>query len=294
MRPVLRRHRLGPLVVVGAASAGAPLVGCVGDEPTVASIDASRDDAKTSDGGDAPTTDAAQGDTGAQPDAARTFCENTVPGPGVTDYFCADFDGVDFGSWSKVVKDDGGVLEKTTDVATSLPYALVAASASSTPGGGSLVWSSIGARNFKFATAEVQVNPEHLGGAVSPTTGSVELIEIRTPTTFVSLNASRDGSDGGTNGVRYFVIEETTGGAAVAYRKPVATALSAGVWTKVGLAYGNDGSVELYYNDISVFSDDAFAVASPSVKFTVGATGSIENAVLERFRFDNAQLSVTR
>ncbi|HSO38979.1 MAG TPA: hypothetical protein VLT33_40900, partial [Labilithrix sp.] len=91
------RPRLVLALSLLAASTAASLAACVGDEPATIAA-APGDDAATtptpgqdaSPGADTGTADAADAGQDAAP---KRFCQTQAPLTGVTDFFCADFDG---------------------------------------------------------------------------------------------------------------------------------------------------------------------------------------------------------
>lgn len=309
----MSKHRLF-VGMSAAAVALAAVAACVGDEPAVTGADNDAgpgDTPPAGDGGPGNTggpADAGPGDTGApaDADAGSRYCDTRVAAPGVTDFFCADFDEADpFAGWTGVEHDDGGTLETTTVVLTSPPSSLVANSLSSpnnsTPifGGGALTWSKAGAKTVAQIALQAKMNPTVPGGVVAPTTGSTTLLKVATSDFFASLNWTRGGFVGGTSGyIGYFLEVETSGGAAALVQYALTDTgqqLQPGVWTNVQLVYITSGTLKLIYDGITVFSKTGtFTTTQTSASGTVGQVGSGVVSFPTPMRYDDVEVSITR
>ena len=291
-----------------AFATAATFVACVGDVPSTspkedaaapapeAAAPIAKDSGTGTDPDAQPPPDTGPVDAGTDTGipAKATHCQGTVAPPGATDFLCADFDTAGFGAWTQIRQDDGGALEKITAVAVSPPNSLGARARNATAGGAALVWGPTGAMNFVEATAHVMINPTSLGGVVAPTSGSVDLLDIRTQTTSVTFSATRGGSGETANYSGYFLKLAAFGGAAVLTMKNVGTPLTPSTWTDVKLVYRADGSVKLLFNNLTIVSVMGYSANDPSVTFQVGAEGTFTNSVPEEFRYDDVELSVRR
>src|ERR1700709_2276802 len=135
----------------GVSAAALSLVACVGDDPATGGATTPYSDASrmTPPGVDASTSDTRSPDS---PDAAdaggdaapKRYCQTQAPLTGVTDFFCADFDGTkgEEGFTSASIPDGGGALMLVTDQFVSAPNALV------TKGEATVTYTKTGATPF--------------------------------------------------------------------------------------------------------------------------------------------------
>jgi hypothetical protein len=289
------------LVAAAATASSAALFACLDgyrvaqDEADAASgVDASpagpgEGGGPTDSGADsAPARDAEAGPPG-------TFCDGVVAPPGVTDFFCADFDAPLLAKgWDDKTTTNGGTLDKTTAVAVSQPSALVA-TAFGTGSEGTLTWKKAGAKKFLEATAVLQINPSVLGGVAPPSQGTLELVHITTTNASVTFGVSRGSTSiDGNPYVGFYITTAAFGGAAALKNAVVSTALAANTWTDVKLVWASTGKVDLFYNGISVFSDSGFGSQDTSVSFRVGARARGDLGAMPAHRFDDVQLGVRR
>lgn len=229
-----------------------------------------------------------------------THCDGVAAPVGVNpgDFLCADFDSpMLMKGWDNITRTDGGVIEKTMDVAVSPPNAL-STTASGSFGQGTLTWKKNGAQKFTGATAVFHINPSVLGGVVPAAQGTLELVHITTSNASVTFGYSRGSNDfGGPPGyIGYFVNVAAFGGAAAIQRfKITAVQLDPNVWTEVRLTWeAASGIVAVAYNNNKIFSQTGFSSLDTSVSFRLGAYGSGDVGIMPLHRFDDVELSIRR
>ena len=198
--------------------------------------------------------------------------------------------------WDSITRTDGGVIEKTSDVAVSQPNAM-STTASGSFGQGTLFWRKGAAQRFTEATAVFQINPTVLGGVVPAATGTLELMHITTSNASVTFGYSRGSNDfGGPPGYYgYFVNVAAFGGAAAIQRFKITGApLEPNVWTEVKVSWEATGSVIVLYNKTKIFSETGFSSLDTSVSFRLGAYAAGNVGVMPFHRFDDVALSIRR
>lgn len=235
------------------------------------------------------------GDAGPRP----TRCDGVATPVGVNpgDFLCADFDSpVLSKAWDSVIRTDGGVIEKTSDVAVSQPSAM--STTASGFGQATLLWRKGGAQRFTEATAVFQINPSVLAGVAPPATGTLELMHITTSNASVTFGYSRGSNDfGGPPGYYgYYVNVAAFGGAAAIQRFKITGApLDPNVWTEVTVTWeAAGGSVIVLYNKTKIFSETGFSSLDTSVSFRLGAYAAGNVGVMPLHRFDDVALSIRR
>jgi hypothetical protein len=174
--------------------------------------------------------------------------------------------------WDDVMRKNGGTADKTTDVAVSMPNAMVA-NALGTGSEGAFYWKRSGANPFIEASAVFHINPTTLAGVLAPSSGVLQL---------------------GAQYIGYFMENTTFGGAAAITRHKIATPLAPNVWTEVKLVWEAAGKFNLFYNDINVLGISGFSTADTMVGFRLGAFASGNMGPMPVHRFDDVRLSIRR
>ena len=245
-----------------------------------------------------PKADAgADADAGSETGPPQTYCDSVAPPVGSVHFLCADFDSPLIGKgWDDVTRKVGGMVDKTTDVAVSMPNALLA-TAKGVGSEGTLTWKRIGANRFTEATAIFSINPTILAGVALPSAGVLELLHITTTNGSITFGYSRGSTDFDVTGARYtgyYVSNAAFGGAAAIMRYKVPTALDPQVWTEVKLAWEASGKFNLSYNGINVLGIAGFSTMDTSVSFRLGAYADGDLGIMPQHRFDNVGFSIRR
>jgi hypothetical protein len=250
-----------------------------GAAATEASFDAPEpaDDAGT----DAVTADADAG--------AKRFCATQAPLTGVTDFFCADFDGTQLaeGFTSSYVP-DGGALVRTTDLTFSPP-----ASFTSTQGS-RLTWEKSGPAAITEIEVTFQLSLGSLGGSVPAATGSVKLLEVVTGDSAIGLFYTRGGSIEGVPYEGYYLQSRFCPSACAMSIAKIPQAIPVNVWTKIAIVWAKGGLVKISYNALPVLETSGFALGAAWQRTSIGLVGEGDAPIIGRHVFDNFTVSARR
>jgi hypothetical protein len=240
----------------------------------------------------------------AQNPGPKRFCQTQSPLNGVTDFFCADFDGkkLDEG-FTKVLLEDGGaagdtaVLARRTDVFSSPPASL------STMKGGALYWEKLGGMPFIETVVDVRIHAGALAGPVGPSSGFITLLKVST----IGLSATTAGSyielryqngpqvdGGGAEYTGYSIWVSSCEDNCSLLRTPLPNQLPVNVWTDVRLVWQNSGAVKVTFNGLSVFESSSVPTNSAKISATLGVVESGPVLVVGTYAFDNFIVSVKR
>jgi hypothetical protein len=273
-------------------------IACIGDDPVTPPA-AESDGSASAEGSTPPSTEdaGATADSGAENsgDSGKgppRFCETKSPVTGVADYLCADFDGNDVaeGFTSSYVP-DGGVLRQATDLHFSAPASFESVK------GALLLWQKAGPTQFQEIDLQFRIFIETLGGAVPPSTGHTEIIEIG------GANAARAGIryarnrsiEGSPNYTGYYMEVAYCPSACALWEKALPTAPPQGAWVNVRIVWTKAGLLEVSYNDIKVMTESTgIPVASTSVRLKLGLVPVGDAPLLGRHLFDNVIVSAKR
>lgn len=277
----------------------AGLFACVGEAPVLVAPTPSPE------GDAAPAGDAAQAtdptfavdaaplaDAGLDargPDASNRFCDTQEPAVGVSDFFCADFDGADVAEgFTKANVPDGGSLLHVTDVAFSPPASFA------TKGEAALVWEKIGAATINEVDVTFRVNVSDLGGQPPPASGFMSIIDIGLNKMNVRLAFVRGAAIDGATHTGYIVQSLTCPSACTSNAKRITTTLTANVWTPVRIVWTRAGQVDIWFDGTKVFGQQLFGSTSTRVTVTTGLRGFDNAPVTARHAIDDLILSVKR
>lgn len=290
-------------VFVVVSIAGGLGAACVGSDagPQVAQQPSGTDGGTTNpDGGRVDVPDGGNaGDADAGP---KGFCASKAAPVGAADFFCADFDGpkLDDG-WTSVFNaaPDAGpfALTPVTNVFLSPPKAL---SGAATPGsgfgarGGYFEWKKAGATAVKGIEVSFGINPTPLGGLVGSSTGSVTFAEMGVPTANAAFMYTNGGNVAGGTYTGYYLQFIVSNGAAALTTVRVPTSPKPDEWTVVRMRYGQTGSFELLYNDVSILTPTAYPMTGTEAYVQLGSTTSGTTTSVQGHRFDNFTVAVTR
>jgi hypothetical protein len=303
MRDTVRRALFVAFTASICGTAGMGLSACLEDY-TVLPPDAGGGpagfDSSMPPGQEAGPTPDAGADVGSDADAAmpRTHCDDVVAPVGAAQFLCADFDSPLLSKgWDKVERTDGGTAEKTQQVATSPPNALVTTTTGFAYA--TLTWEAKAAKAFSEATALFQINPTQLAGVMPAASGVVELVHITTSNGSVTFGYSRGSSTIEPTGAQYYgyyVSNAAFGGAAAIQYYPITTVqLPTTTWTEVKITWEAGGKLNVYYNNINVLGVGGFGSMDTNVSFRLGAYASGDTGpVMPAHRFDDVVLSVRR
>jgi len=289
-----RSPRLTRTLAAGGLSAAlaAGLFACVGEDPEIVTPTPSPEGDAAS-AGDAAPADAAPGaDAGLDargPDASDRFCDTQKPAVGVSDFFCADFDGADVAEgFTKANVPDGGSLVRVTDVAFSPPASLA------TNGDATLVWEKIGASTISEVEVTFRVNVSNLGAAPPPASGFMSIIDIGSVDTNVRLAFARGATIDGAAHTGYFVQTSSCPSACTSNAKRIAATLTANVWTTVRIVWTRAGDVDVWFDGTKVFDQALFGSTSTRVTVTTGLRGNGPPPATARHAIDDLMISVKR
>ena len=274
-----------------AFSTACGLGACVGDGPAPLADDT---DSATP-GADSAGTDRSPPADSSSTDAAdagpKRFCDTQGPLAGVTNFFCADFDGASLNEgWTKSnLPDAGGAFTKNTDIFHSAPNSF------GNTGSASLEWDSLDAMVFKEVNTTFQMNVSTLGGVVAPQSGNVTLLSIDTGDTNLTLNYSQGATVTGTaNYTGYYVTVIACPSACAIAAHPITTPFTPNVWTQVSLTWTNSGNVTITFNGISVYAETAPFPTSTKVMTSLGLVRHDPAPAIPRVAFDDVMISIRR
>ncbi len=299
---LLARSRLG-LVFAIASIGGAVSAACVGSDAGPQPTQQTSSDSGTPNNPDTGRPDTPDGGGAGDADAGpKGFCASKAAPVGAADFFCADFDGpkVEDG-WTSVFNaaPDAGPfsLAPVTNVFLSPPRALNGAA---TPGtgfgarGGYFEWKKAGATPVKGIEVSFGINPTPLGGLVASSTGSVTFAEMGVPTANAAFMYTNGGPVGGGAYSGYYLQFIVSNGAAALTTVRVPTSLKPDEWTVVRMRYGQTGTFELLYNDVSILTPTAFQMTGTEAYVQLGSATSGVTTSVQGHRFDNFTVAVTR
>jgi len=231
------------------------------------------------------SADAGGGETG-----PKRFCETQAPLTGVTDFFCADFDGTkaDEG-FTKTLGPDSGAAKLDTGGFFSPPASLV------TTNGATLLWEKSGALPFVETDVRVRVNVSALGGVVAPSTGFVTILRLQSVDTSVELRFTAGGTVGGAGPYTgYYLNEVHCPNACGLAEAKLTNQLPTNLWTDVGLVWQKTGAVNVTFNGLAVGSLSSASTTSSSISAALGTVTSGAPVGVGRHTFDNFIVSVRR
>ncbi len=290
-------------VVSFLSAALAVAAGCVGsDEPSPSSAtpsDAGDGDRDTGSAADATTPDDAS-DAGEPLDDAASdagsdagpprYCATRAAGVGVTNFFCADFDGDDPGEgFTSVNVPDGGAIQRDTSIFYSPPASVRLKTAS-------LAWQNVAGDAVQSVELQFRMNLGTIGGVYVPSGQSRKLAGLRAPTSATNIEFQYfdkvfiDSEHPEFTGFGLFA--SWCPGACAANSTTIATAMPVDVWTKVRIAWAGS-SIKVFYNDVEVGSMNASAPSGTSIEASLGIDYA-SNAFVPPHAFDNFEVSVTR
>ena len=242
-------------------------------------------------GKDSSTADTSVADAAdAGGDAApRRFCQTQAPLTGVTDFFCADFDGTkaDEG-FTKADIPDGGAVTLATDAFFSSPASLT------TTNGATLFWEKIGGAAFLETQVDVRINVGSLGGVVPPSTGYLTILKLSSIDTNVELRYTKGGNAEGAVYTGYYVNVVACPSACALFEKKLSNTLPLNVWTDVQITWQKTGNVTVDFNGLPVADLSSAATTSTKVSATLGVVLSGQAVGVGRHAYDNFVVSVKR
>jgi hypothetical protein len=284
-------------IVLSAAGALGSLAACVGDDPATSPDPATADDASVV---PMPTADSSTADTRApdSPDAAdagggdaapKRFCATQAPLTGVTDFFCADFDGTkaDEGFTTSDVP-DGGALTLATDAFFSAPASLL------TKGGATLVWEKISALPFLEVDVDVHINVGNLGGVVPPSTGYLSIVRLESIDSNIELRYTNGGTAEGTTYTGYYVTGVFCPNACALVEKKLSNTFPTNVWTDVQMVWQKTGAITVNLNSLPVVNMTGVATTSTKVSAQIGVVTNGNPVGVGTHAYDNLVVSVKR
>ena len=289
-----RRRLVFGFSVLGASAALASLAACVGDDPVT--VDPGSGEASTptpgQEAGPGPGVDSSVPTPDAGVDSGpKRFCDTQAPLTGVTDFFCADFDGTkaDEG-FTKAIIPDGGAVQLDTSGFFSPPASL------KTTNGATVYWEKIGALPFLEVDVHVRVNVGALGGVVAPSTGYVTLLKLQSIDTTVELRFTAGGSVDGTMYTGYYVSAVFCPGPCGVQEKKLNTSLPTNVWTDAGMLWQKTGGVSVTFNGLNVMPEPITFASTTSTKIstTLGPVTVGAPVGIGRHTYDNLVVSVKR
>ncbi len=288
-----RRFTLG-FTVLSASAALASLAACVGDDPVT--VDPVPSEASTptpgqeAGPGPGPGVDSSVPDGGVDSGPKR-FCDTQAPLTGVTDFFCADFDGAkaDEG-FTKAILPDGGAVKLDTSGFFSPPASLL------TTNDATLLWEKVGAAPFLEIDAHVRVNVGALGGPVAPSTAYLTILKLQSIDTTVELSFTAGGMVEGATYTGYYVTAVFCPGPCGIQQKKLNTSLPTNVWTDVEMLWQKTGGVSVLFNGLNVMPDPITAASTTSTKVsaTLGAVAVGGPVGIGRHTYDNLVVAVKR
>ena len=234
--------------------------------------------------------DAADAGGDAADAAPKRFCATQAPLTGVTDFFCADFDGTkaDEG-FTRADVPDGGALTLATDAFFSAPNSLT------NKGGATLVWEKVGATPFLEMSVDVHINVGALGGVVPPSTGYITIVRLSSIDSNVDLRYTNGGMVEGATYTGYYVTVVSCPGACALFEKKLSNNLPQNVWTDVQIVWQMAGAVKVNFNGLSVLDlASSGPTTSTKASATLGVTSFGSPVGVGRHAYDNFIVSVKR
>jgi hypothetical protein len=280
--------------VAGASAALASLAACVGDDPTPVGAAVTEDAAPTpTPGQDSSTADTAPpvGTDAGKDSGPKHFCDTQAPLTGVTDFFCADFDGPKGSeNFTKSNIPDGGTITQVTDAFFSPPNSLT------TTKGATLVWEKVGATPFLEVEANVRIHATALGGVVAPANGYVVILKLSSVDTNVELRYTDGAMVEGAVYKGYYLNATFCPSACGLVEKKLSNTLPVNVWTDVQIIWQKTGTIKVNFNTLPVLSPDLSGVTTTSTKVsaTIGVVGIGQPIGVGRHAYDNLVVSVKR
>jgi hypothetical protein len=253
-----RRYVLFAILLCGAPVAIAAVAACVGDDP-VRGDDGTPDVANGADGSsgaDGATDDGASASDGGD-SGPQTFCAKQASPPDASDFFCADFDGTNFGQgFLDASTTDGATLTKDTTLFFSTPSSAHAEIASIPSASAYLSWQRGGPNVVNHITLNAAIKEDFVETAGAPN-GIIGLLTLNVgpavteyTVAFVYAFNQTNASAGGTfTGYALMVLLPAQSPSFY----PTGILSQAGAFTNVTLSY--DGTVhraEVLYDGTSV------------------------------------------
>jgi hypothetical protein len=291
----MKAFRTGALVALAGAVAASAVFACVGDDPpssTPTDADSGQPDSSSGTDSSKPVEEQKDGGGGVDADAGpQRFCATQSPPLGVTDFFCADFDGtkLDEGWTGQSLPDAGGKFTRNTDIFSSSPASL------SATGGNFFSWEKAGAKTVNQIDVDFEMNIGTLGGVTPATNGNVRILDIDVAgATTISLAYTRGGNVAGAAYTGYYIFGSSCPSACAADQDVISQAMPVNVWTKVHIAWAKSGLVTISYNGLSVFNQSMFAYTSTNARVELGLRPGFDPPLMVRHAFDNFVVSVKR
>lgn len=289
---------LSRVLGLGAAIGGFAIAACVGDPPAPLPDD-DTDSASPTPGNDSgtPGNDSATPGNDSGVDAAdagpKRFCDTQGPLAGVTNFFCADFDGTSLTEgWTTAWTDGGGAITADTDVFHSAPNSITTGKEAT------LEWDSNDAKNATEVDVTFQMNVGTLGGTVAAEDGYITLLKIDQPAgeTTLTLNYASGRDVGTTTGFTgYYVNIVSCPNACSLAEYPITAApIAPNTWTQVALTWTSGGGVRISYNGVPVFNQAMAFVSVSKIVTTLGLVDSPPAPALPRTAFDDVMISIHR
>jgi hypothetical protein len=244
-----------------ACGVGGAIAACVGDDPSPASTDDSKADASNitdgSPGGadGSPADDASSGSDSGVDSGPHRFCD-TQTAPDASDFFCADFDGTDFGQgFVDASVTDGGTLTKDTSLYFSPQYSASSAIASTSPASAYLSWQRGGPNAVNHITLSAAIKEDFVETLGSPN-GIIALLSLNVGPAVTQYTVSfvyafnQANASGGGNFTGYALMVLLPAQSPSYY--PTGVLSQVGAFTTVTLDYnGTTHRAEVLYNGSS-------------------------------------------
>lgn len=218
------------------------------------------------------------------------YCATRAPGAGVTNFFCADFDGDDPGEgFTSAVVPDGGVVKRETDLFYSPPASVRLNTAS-------LVWKNVAGEALQSVELQFRMNVGATGGAHPPSGQSQKLVGLRASAAAANIefqyfdNVYVDAAHPEFTGFGLFA--SWCPSACAANSAVISAAMPLDVWTKVRISWSG-GSIKVFYNDAEVGNLSAISPPGTSIEASLG-NDYANSAFVPPHAFDNFEVSVTR